>query len=184
MIPRTFIFVTLFALSTLALVDGFSVPVKTFTRKSAKTRTTMIRPQRSTIQISFATSTSYLQLVTEKDVLDAVENAEKLWAKALEARKTANALCDKAEEEAEAAAELSETVAEEFQNMEVISLEKIAQADAATKTNIDANSMVSRAMKAADEADELEAQAEKALQMSEERLDQHLKDFPDSPLAE
>ena len=126
-----------------------------------------------------------LHLVTEDDVLEAVEKAESLWAQALEARKTANALSDRAEEEAEAAA----STARDAENMlkdtqSPISLEKIAQADLATKSNIDANGMVNKALEAEEEANRLESLAEEALRISEEQLSQHLVDVPDSPLAE
>ena len=43
--------------------------------------------------------------------------------------------------------------------------------------------MVNRALQASEAADRLLAKAELALEKSEECLDQHLKDFPDSPLA-
>ena len=126
-----------------------------------------------------------LRLVTEDDVLEAVEKAESLWEQALEARKTANALSDRAEEEAEAAA----STARDAENMlkdtqSPISLEKIAQADLATKSNIDANGMVNKALEAEEEANRLESLAEEALRISEEQLSQHLVDVPDSPLAE
>jgi uncharacterized coiled-coil DUF342 family protein len=166
-----------------AIADGFSTTCWTSAGSFYASAPQILLRERQPSP-SYTTLTSYLRLVTEQEVIEAVEQAEKLWAKALEARKNANALSDRAEEEAEAAADLSESVAAEFQSMQAISAEKIAQADAATKSNIDANSMVSKAMRAADEADELEAQAEKALQLSEEKLDQHLKDFPESPLAD
>ena len=118
-------------------------------------------------------------------IYEAVEKAESLWAQALEARKTANALSDRAEEEAEAAA----STARDAENMlkdtqSPISLEKIAQADLATKSNIDANGMVNKALEAEEEANRLESLAEEALRISEEQLSQHLVDVPDSPLAE
>ena len=75
-------------------------------------------------------------LVTEEDVFKAVEQAEALWAEALEARKTANALSDRAEEEAEAAASSAEEVNEMFKNREnPISMQQLAQADAAARSN-------------------------------------------------
>ncbi|GKZ00479.1 hypothetical protein MPSEU_001000400 [Mayamaea pseudoterrestris] len=118
------------------------------------------------------------------DVLTAVSRAEQLWADALDARETANALSDRAEEEAEAAMELTENVAALYKSMKSISLEKIAKADAATTSSIDANGMVGRALEACQKADLLELQAEEALLLSEEKLTQHLLDFPDSSLAE
>ena len=129
-----------------------------------------------------------LYLVTENDVLEAVEDAEKLWAQALEARKTANALSDRAEEEAEAAAETAKQIDAMFQeqreNRQSITMQQLAQADTAARTNLDAGNLVNRALRAADEADRLEKLAEEALRKSEDLLEQHLKDFPNSFLAQ
>mmetsp|Transcript_939 Transcript_939/g.2135 ORF Transcript_939/g.2135 Transcript_939/m.2135 type:complete len:165 (+) Transcript_939:44-538(+) len=123
-----------------------------------------------------------LAAVTEDEVLAQVEKAEESWARALEARKEANALSDRAEEQGEAAAEIAKE-AEAAIREGAISLEKIAMADQATNSNLDAGSVLSRALQAADDADRLEAIAEVALANSEEMLDQHLIDFPDSSLA-
>ena len=123
-----------------------------------------------------------LAAVTEDEVLAQVEKAEESWARALEARKEANALSDRAEEQGEAAAEIAKE-AEAAIREGAISLEKIAMADQATNSNLDAGSVLSRALQAADDADRLEAIAEVALAKSEEMLDQHLVDFPDSSLA-
>lgn len=124
-------------------------------------------------------------LVTEDDVLEAVEDAEKIWAAALEARKTANALSDRAEEEAEAASFKAKEVEEKMKDRsKPISMETLAEGDAVARSSLDAGSMVNRALQASEEADRLLAEAEIALQKSEERLDQHLIDFPDSPLAQ
>jgi hypothetical protein len=161
----------------MSVVSGF------FIARPMQVRTDRVRiPVVGSSSPRFATSTC-LSLVAEDDVIEAVEKAESLWAEALEARKAANALSDQAEEEAEAAAETSQQVAEMYQNMKAISLEKVAQADEATKSNIDASSMVGTALDASDEADRLEGMAEEALKLSEQKLEQHLKDFPDSPLA-
>ena len=126
-------------------------------------------------------------LVTEDDVLKAVEKAETLWADALEARKTANALSDRAEEEAEASAETANQMNAVLQargKETPISMQQLAEADAAARSSLDAGSMVQKALKASDEADRLEKLAEQALQDSEAQLEQHLQDFPDSPLAQ
>ena len=126
-----------------------------------------------------------LSLVSEDDVIDAVEKAEALWAQALEARKTANALSDRAEEEAEAAAGTAKDAENIFQNKtSPVSMEQLVQFDAIAKTNLDATTMVNKALKASQEADELEQLAEEALRKSEEQLEQHLNDYPDSPLAQ
>lgn len=123
-----------------------------------------------------------LAAVTEEQVIQQVDRAEEAWAQALEARKEANALSDRAEENAEAAAEVARE-ADEAMREGAISLEKIAKADQATSSNLDASSILSRALQAAEEADRLEEIAEEALAKSEEMLEQHLVDFPDSPLA-
>ena len=126
-----------------------------------------------------------LSLVSEDDVIDAVEKAEALWAQALEARKTANALSDRAEEEAEAAAGTAKDAENIFQNKtSPVSMEQLVQFDVIAKTNLDATTMVNKALKASQEADELEQLAEEALRKSEEQLEQHLNDYPDSPLAQ
>jgi hypothetical protein len=124
-------------------------------------------------------------LVSEEDILEYVEHAEQLWAEALEARKTANALSDRAEEEAEAASSRAKEVGEKMKDRsKPISMETLTEGDAVARSSLDAGSMVNRALQASDEADRLLAEAELALQKSEECLDQHLEDFPDSPLAQ
>ena len=118
-------------------------------------------------------------------MIEAVEKAETLWAQALEARKTANALSDRAEEEAEAAAGSAKEAENIFQNKtSPVSMEQLVQFDAIAKTSLDSTTMINKALKASEEADELEQLAEEALRKSEEQLEQHLKDFPDSPLAQ
>jgi hypothetical protein len=110
-----------------------------------------------------------------------------LWAEALEARKTSNALSEQAEEEAEAASNSAKEIDAMFKTANKdstpISMQQLAQGDAAARANLDAGSMVSKALDASDEAERLEKLAEEALQKSEEQLEQHLKDYPDSPLA-
>lgn len=133
---------------------------------------------------SSAASTTKIYLVSEEDVLEAVENAENLWAEALEARKTANALSDRAEEEAEAAAGTAIEAENIFQNKTTpVSMEELVQVDAAAKNSLDATTCLNRALESSDEADRLEQEAEEALRKSEEQLNQHCEDFPNSPLA-
>ena len=120
-------------------------------------------------------------------VLQAVENAEKAWEAALEARKTANALIDRAEEEAEAASivaqETSKMVDERAQQKVPVTMQQLAQVDRASSASLDATSKVNRALKASAEAERLEKIAEIALQDSERLLEDHLKSFPNSSLA-
>ncbi len=92
-------------------------------------------------------------LVSEEDVLEAVERAETLWAEALEARKTANALIDKAEEEANASAGTAEKAANIFQDKTTpVTMEELVQVDSAAKASLDATTLVNKAMEASDHA--------------------------------
>ena len=62
-----------------------------------------------------------------------------MWAEALEARKTANALSDRAEEEAEAASSQAKEVEEIMKDRsQPISMEKLTQADAVARSSLDA----------------------------------------------
>jgi len=163
----------------------------TVVRPHGKDKVTINQQERHflpTTGTTMMTRTFILHLVTEEDVLEAVEDAEKLWAQALEARKTANALSDRAEEEAEATAESAKEIDALFQtqrqNQQSITMQQLAKADTVARTNLDAGNLVNRALKAAEEADYLETLAEDALKKSEDRLEQHLKDFPNSSLAQ
>ena len=122
-------------------------------------------------------------MTTEDDIWRAVKKAELLWAKAFEARKTANALSDCAEEEAEAAAFISKEVEDMVNVRTTITMQQLARVDAAASANLDATSMVNRELEASRLADQLELEAEMALKESEDRLRDHLRDFPKSPLA-
>lgn len=175
-------------LTTLFLSKDVSAFSTSILRKSRKTHNAIRCPSTITTQRLNDRTLTICRLVTEAEVLAAVDEAERLWAQALEARKTANALSDRAEEEAEAAASTTKEVDDMFQfsksNKIPITMQQLAQADAAAKSNLDAGSMVNRALKASEEADRLEKMAEEALQRSEEKLEQHLQDFPDSSLAQ
>jgi hypothetical protein len=102
----------------------------------------------------FASSTgTRMFLVSEEDVLEAVERAEALWAEALEARKTANALIDRAEEEANASAGTAKEAENIFQDKTTpITMQELVQVDSAAKASLDATSLVNKAMDASDEA--------------------------------
>ena len=92
-------------------------------------------------------------LVSEEDVFEAVERAETLWAEALEARKTANALAEKAEEDAQASAASSEKAANIFQDKtKPVTMEDLVQVDSASKASLDATTLVNEALKASDHA--------------------------------
>ena len=92
-------------------------------------------------------------LVSEEDVLEAVEKAEELWAEALEARKEANALIDKAEEEATASAGTAKEAENIFQDKTTpVTMQELVQVDNAAKASLDATSLVNKAMEASDRA--------------------------------
>ncbi|VEU39041.1 unnamed protein product [Pseudo-nitzschia multistriata] len=132
-----------------------------------------------------STTRSRIFLVSEEDVLEAVERAEGLWEKALAARTEANALIDRAEVEANASAETVKKSENTFMDKtKPVSMEQLVEVDKAAKASLEATTLVNEAMKASEEADRLEAEAEEALKKSEEVLDQHLIDYPDSALAD
>ena len=138
-------------------------------------------PQRNN---SFTTTSSPLQpitalyLVTEEDVIALVEKAEDLWAKAYEARQAANKLSEKAEAIG-LDAEVSTSDATEALKQS-ISVEKVADATTAQNLSLDLGYQLEEALKAQEEADEIEMRAEKALAASEAALEQHLIDFPEN----
>jgi hypothetical protein len=164
-----------------------SPPVLSSTRRKTTKAITAYLSTNTVINLrqqSSSSTTTRIFLVSEEDVLEVVEYAETSWAAALEARKTANELSDKAEEEAEATADLAKKAEGIFDDRSKrVTMEQLVQVDAVAKNSLDATSSLNRAMEASDEADRLEQEAEEALRKSEERLDQHLKDYPDSPLA-
>jgi hypothetical protein len=163
-----------------------SPPVLSSTRRKTTKATTTYLSTNTVINLreQRESSSTRIFLVSEEDVLEAVEYAETSWAAALEARKTANELSDKAEEEAEATAELAKKAENIFDDRSKrVTMEQLVQVDAVAKNSLESTSSLNRAMEASDEADRLEQEAEEALRKSEERLDQHLKDYPDSPLA-
>lgn len=121
-----------------------------------------------------------LRLVTENEILEKLTKAEELWAEAHDARQEANALSERAELEAETAATKAFAAKENMKQS--ISVEKLEQADAATLANIGATEVLSMALNASEKADEMELLAEQALEESENALEQHFIDFPDSPL--
>ena len=163
-----------------------SPPVLSSTRRKTTKATTTHLSTDTVINLreQRESSSTRIFLVSEEDVLEAVEYAETSWAEALEARKTANELSDKAEEEAEATAELAKKAENIFDDRSKrVTMEQLVQVDEVAKNSLDATSSLNRAMEASDEADRLEQEAEEALRKSEERLDQHLKDYSDSSLA-
>mmetsp|Transcript_11967 Transcript_11967/g.24322 ORF Transcript_11967/g.24322 Transcript_11967/m.24322 type:complete len:172 (-) Transcript_11967:63-578(-) len=117
--------------------------------------------------------------VTEGMAVAAVERAEELWAKAIAAREKANALSAEA-------AELSDTTATQTEGMHKklsgestkFSLSMLGDARIAMDTAMDAQKLIAEAVAAAELADQLEENAEVALQVSEAVLEQYERDFP------
>ena len=124
-------------------------------------------------------STISLNLVTEEDVIALVDKAEDLWAKVQTLRNEANDLSIQAETLGQAA-EVSAADAVKSLSHEKIDLskEKIEEVQQAQSQSIDLGSLLERAVKASEEADEIEILANEALAASEAALEQHLLDFP------
>ena len=124
-------------------------------------------------------STIPLNLVTEDDVIALVDKAEDLWAKVQTLRNEANDLSIQAETLGQAAeVSAADAVKSLSQDKIDLSKEKIAEVQQAQSQSIDLGSLLERAMKASEEADEIEILANEALAASEAALEQHLLDFP------
>ena len=120
-------------------------------------------------------------LVTEDMAVAAVERAEALWAEALAAREKANELSVEAEELSEATAKETEGMNEKMSGEGTkFSLSMIGDARVAMDTAIDAQKLISDAVAAAELADQLEEDAEIALQVSEAIIKEYERDFPES----
>ena len=120
-------------------------------------------------------------LVTEDMAVAAVERAEALWAEALAAREKANELSVEAEELSDATAKETEGMNEKMSGEGTkFSLSMIGDARVAMDTAIDAQKLISDAVAAAELADQLEENAEIALQVSEAIIKEYERDFPES----
>ena len=122
--------------------------------------------------------------MTADDVEIAVEKCEKLWADALDARKTVEKLSTEAAELAEASAAESEEASAKVDASDKFKLSMLGDVKAATDANLNANAVLSDAIAAEEEATRLEALAEAALVEMEAAIEQHLIDFPDSELRD
>ena len=125
--------------------------------------------------------------VTADDVEIAVEKAEKLWADALAAREKAETLAVQAEElasQSETSTTTAKDALEDSTGVKTFKLSMLGDAQAAMDVSIRAGEILADAYDAAEEAERLEALAEEALVASEEAIEQHLVDFPDSELAD
>ena len=118
-----------------------------------------------------------INLVTEADVIALVEKAEDLWGQVEKLRKEANELSIQAETLGQDAEASTADAMEALKGS--ISVANIAEANNAQNLSIDLGSLVERAAKATEEADQIEVLAEEALVASEKALEQHLIDFPE-----
>jgi len=138
-------------------------------------------PLRRAVAFACAEKSKGKDLVTEDMAIAAVERAEALWAEALAAREKANELSVEAEELSEATAKETEGMNEKMSGEGTkFSLSMIGDARVAMDTAIDAQKLISDAVAAAELADQLEEDAEIALQVSEAILEEHERDFPES----
>ena len=129
----------------------------------------------------YSTTTSSLCLVSEEDVIALVDKAEDLWAKVQTLRNEADDLSIQAETLGQAA-EVSTADAVKALSQDKIDLskEKIEEVKQAQSQSIDLGSLLERAVKASEEADEIEILANEALAASEKALEEHLIDFPEN----
>eukprot|EP00310_Coccolithus_braarudii_P012321 CAMPEP_0183350826 /NCGR_PEP_ID=MMETSP0164_2-20130417/21201_1 /TAXON_ID=221442 /ORGANISM="Coccolithus pelagicus ssp braarudi, Strain PLY182g" /LENGTH=148 /DNA_ID=CAMNT_0025522829 /DNA_START=65 /DNA_END=511 /DNA_ORIENTATION=- len=118
--------------------------------------------------------------VTEDDVEAAVELAEQLWAEALKARERADCLSEKAAEQAELAQASAEEATASMDSATTFRLSMLGDARIAMDSQLNAGSLLSEAVEAAEAAELFEAKAEEALTASEKAIEQHLVDFPDA----
>ena len=135
-------------------------------------------PLHTRTQRVYSTTIS-LNLVTEDDVIALVDKAEDLWAKVQTLRNEANDLSIQAETLGqEVVVSAADAVKSLSQAKIDLSEEKIAEVQQAQSQSIDLGSLLERAVKASEEADEIEILANEALAASEAALEQHLLDFP------
>lgn len=126
-----------------------------------------------------------LHIVTEKQVEEALVASENLWNKVLDLRKRA----DEAAEKAEAIRASSSQDSDENSNGDGGKKHDTAHLNcnsislAGLGDSMEADQYIKEAEDLIEEADTLEYKAKKALEETEKLLEQHLKDFPDSPLA-
>lgn len=118
-----------------------------------------------------------LRLTTEDEVIALVEKAENLWAKVEKLRNEANELSIQAEALGQEAEDCTSDVVKSLK--ESISEQKLEEANQAQNSVIDLGTLVEKAMRLTEEADQVEVLAEEALAASERALEQHLIDFSD-----
>lgn len=136
---------------------------------------------RTAVAFACADKSKDKDLVTEDMAVAAVERAEALWAEALAAREKANELSVEAEELSDATAKETEGMNEKMSGEGTkFSLSMIGDARVAMDSAIDAQKLISDAVAAAELADQLEEDAEIALQVSEAIIKEYERDFPES----
>ena len=126
-------------------------------------------------------TTISLNLVTEEDVIALVDKAEDLWAKVQTLRNEANDLSIQAETLGQTAEVSAADAVKSLSQAKIdLSKEKIAEVQQAQSQSIDLGSLLERAVKASEEADEIEILANEALAASKKALEEHLIDFPEN----
>jgi hypothetical protein len=123
-------------------------------------------------------------LVTEDDVVAAVDKCERLWADALAAREKVDLLSTEAEQLSEASSASAEQASAAAANATTFKLSMLGDIKVATDANLDANAVLADAVDASEEAERLELLAEAATAEMDKVIEQHLIDFPDSELAD
>ena len=119
--------------------------------------------------------------MTEEDVIALVEKAEDLWGKVEQLRTTSKELSMQAEEMGEDAESSASEVMKGLTQKKIdLSAEKIADLQQAQSQSLDLGSLLDKAARTTEEADEIESLANEALASSEAALEQHLIDFPEN----
>jgi seryl-tRNA synthetase len=138
-------------------------------------RDALLRPP--SVSITFRSTVSLLQLVTEEDVNTLVDKAEELWSKVERLRSEAKDLSIQAESLGREAESIA-VIANEALQLSV-SKTKLEEATNAQNKSLDLGALLDRVKRVTDLADEIEIRAEKAIAASEAALEQYLIDFPE-----
>ena len=129
------------------------------------------------VSITFRSTVSLLQLVTEEDVNTLVDKAEELWSKVERLRSEAKDLSIQAESLGREAESIA-VIANEALQLSV-SKTKLEEATNAQNKSLDLGALLDRVKRVTELADEIEIRAEKAIAASEAALEQYLIDFPE-----
>lgn len=134
-----------------------------------------------------ATQQWSLAAVTEQQVEEALVRSEEMWNKVLDLRKKADEAAEKAEGIRASLSQNSdaENGDKDGSKHDTAHLKpNTVSSLASLGDSMEADQYVKEAEELISEADSLEFKAKKALEETEKLLEQHLKDFPDSPLAQ